>query len=451
MAIIAPFKGLMFNEPKLGDISKLVAPPYDVINEEEQDEYYKTHPNNVIRLILGKKKTGDTDLDNRYTRAADHFKKWQAEETLVPNKRPAMYVTSLEYDPEDGKGSRTRWGLMGVVRIEDKDTGVILPHERTFSAHKDDRLKLMRSCNAQFSQIFGLYEDHQNKILGFFKDVIQEEPIFSFKFKDGTSHKVWSTEDPFIFKKVAKAMEPLSIFIADGHHRYETSRNFRNLMRARHGNRPSDRSYEFVNIYLSNMDDPGLTILPTHRLIKQCPDFQIKPFLERIKEWFDIESFSCSSPFTEAELEDLEERLSQNGKLISSFGFYHKGSKELYLLTLKTRQVMEEFEDLHDCIRELDVIVLSRLIFQKGLEFTKDDLDKDEIFQYDSNMKSSVSRVNSGEVEMAFLLNPTNIEQVKEVARNGLIMPRKSTFFYPKTLTGLIFNKIDPNEIIQAP
>lgn len=258
MAIIAPFKGQTYNFHTMQNFSKLTAPPYDVISKKEQDALYRADPHNVIRLILGKKKTGDSDWDNRYIRAADYYNRWESEGTLIRASQPSIYVTSLTYEPEKGAAPRTRWGMITLVRIEDQDSGVILPHEKTFSAHKEDRLKLMRACNVQFSQIFGLYEDPDNSILNALKEVINCTPQIVFDFKDGTRHQMWILQDPAIIKKVAESMSKKSIFIADGHHRYETSRNFRNIMRARYGMRTANRSYEYTMMYLTNMDDEGL-------------------------------------------------------------------------------------------------------------------------------------------------------------------------------------------------
>ena len=187
MALLAPFRGMRYNVERLGDISMLVTPPYDVISGEEQEDYYQVHPYNVIRLILGKKMTGDSDWDNRYTRTADFFRRWEAEDVLVRDDCPSMYVTSLTYDPGDGRGQRTRWGLIGVVGIEEEDSGVILPHERTFSAHKADRLKLMRTCHAQFSQIFSLYEDSGGRMRDALMGISRERPCFSFQLNTTSS------------------------------------------------------------------------------------------------------------------------------------------------------------------------------------------------------------------------------------------------------------------------
>ena len=261
MAIIAPFKGVSYNFHLNQDLSKLVAPPYDVISEDEQNGYYQTDPHNVIRLILGKKKTGDSDWDNRYTRAADYFKRWESEDILIRAGRPCIYLTSLTYDPGNGDVQRTRGGIIALVRIEDQDSGVILPHERTFSAHRDDRLKLMRACNAQFSQIFGLYEDPDNTILDACKKAIDFSPQVSFDFQDGTKHRMWVLQNPGVIKTVADSMSRKNVFIADGHHRYETALNFRNIMRPKFGRKSTNRSYEYVMMYLSNMRDRKRTRL----------------------------------------------------------------------------------------------------------------------------------------------------------------------------------------------
>lgn len=447
MALLAPFRGMSYNVERLGDISRLVAPPYDVISEEEQEEYYRIHPNNVIRLILGKKKTGDSDWDNRYTRAADYFRRWEAEDVLVRDDCPSMYVTSLTYDPGDGRGQRIRWGLIGVVGIEEEDSKVILPHERTFSAHKADRLKLMRTSHAQFSQIFSLYEDSGAEMRDTLMGVSRETPRFSFQFKDGTGHEMWVVQDPEILDRAARIMADRRIYIADGHHRYETSKNYRNLMRIRYGTRPRNRPYEYVMMYLTDMNDAGLTILPSHRLVRRCPEFDPESFFGAVRKWFEVIAVPRKEPYGAS----LRQRLEEQGRTTSAIGFHDHRQAQDYVLALRPwmRDLMGD--DLAPPLRELDVLVLSRLILQAGLGFTREDLDNEEIFHYQSNMSRAIAMVDSGDFQMTFLLNPTRIGQVKEVAGNGLIMPRKSTYFYPKILTGLVFNKIVPNELIEFP
>jgi uncharacterized protein (DUF1015 family) len=449
MAVIAPFRGLTYNFKELGGISRLVAPPYDVINEQEQEEYYNIHPNNVIRLILGKKRTGDTDTDNRYTRSAEDMKKWEEAGVLVRPDAPAMYLTAHDYDPGDGKGSRTRWGLITLVRIEEEGSRVILPHEKTFSAHKSDRLNLMKACNAQLSQVFGLFDDSDNIISKCAAGLGGSTPDVSFDFKDGTSHRMWVIKDSAFFKKAANAMKDKSIFIADGHHRYETSRNFRNLMREKYGEGGEDKPYDYVMMYLSDMNDKGLTILATHRLIKEFQAFDKDAFLARVKKYFSIAEMPASGRGAERVFE-FAKALEEAGRKTSAIGFYYHASEKYYILSLLPGAMDKSEEALHQSLKQLDVIVLTGLLLNDCLGITKEDMDNDKLIKYVSNMGDAISLIESGDCKMAFLLNPTKIDQVKDVAGAFLTMPRKSTFFYPKVISGLVFNKIVPNETIKA-
>ena len=449
MATVAPFRGLTYNYNKISDLENIITPPYDIISEKEQEEYYNSHPNNIIRLELGKKKDGDSDFENRYTRAADYLKKWESEEILTRAKDDLIYLTSHSYDPGDGDGTRVRWGFISLVKIEEEGSGVILPHEKTFSAHKDDRLKLLKACSTQLSQVFGLYDDTGNGILDELRKSADTAPEMSFTFKDGTDHKMWCINDSEVIKRITSSMRDKSIFIADGHHRYETSRNFRNFMRETHGT-GTNRPYEYVMMYLTDMGEKGLTILPSHRLIKLSESFEPAGFLEKSQQWFEIEKIELSGTDANECAIDLKSALAAKGAENPAFIFHCNKDSGYYLMSLKTGVMDESEKDLHPSLRKLDVIVLSRLILQKALGFTKADLDKDSIFQYNSNIASSISMVDSGECEMAFLLNPTKIEQVQEIARGSLIMPRKSTYFYPKVLTGMVLNRIDPDDSVQV-
>ncbi|WP_028320189.1 DUF1015 domain-containing protein [Desulfatiglans anilini] len=451
MTIIAPFRGLTYSPDLFDQLPNLTAPPYDVISPEEQEGYYQKNPFNVIRLILGKKKTGDSDWDNPYTRAADLFRRWQSQGILRQADQPCMYVTALDYDPGNGEPRRTRWGVIAAVKIEEPDSGVILPHEKTFSAHKDDRLRLMRACGAQFSQIFGLYEDAENRVKGALNRVVERAPVLDFPFHDGTNHRMWEVDDPAVFRSISDTLADKRIFIADGHHRYETARNYRNLMRTRYGQQSPGRSYEYVMMYLSNMSDEGLTILPSHRLIKRVPGFDLDRFLERSSAWFEIEPVSLPKTPSDAEYMELRDSLAEAGRVTSAFALVLHGDERVFLFTLKPGARKEMGDDLHDSLKKLDVLVLSRLAFQKGMGFSREDLDNPELFFYQSGFRKAANDVRQGRYQLGFLLNPTRMEHVKEVAGNALVMPRKSTFFFPKVLTGLVFNKLDPDDVITVP
>ena len=444
MVLFAPFRGITYNFRKFKDISQLVAPPYDVISDKEQDYYYKVSPYNVIRLILGKEMVGDTDWYNKYTRAAEYFKKWLKEGILVQAKRPSIYLTCISYRI---KGEiKHRWAIIGIVKIEDNDSKMILPHERTFSAYKEDRLRLMKACSAQLSQIFGLYSDPKDEILSLVKERVKiDSPLIDFEFKDKTRHKMWVIEDDTaLFKRLKEMFSEKRIIIADGHHRYETSRNFRNLMRIRYGRHPY-KSYEFVMMYLANMDNDSLTVLPSHRLVKKASNFELNKFLKEASELFDITELNTF------ETKKIEAILSELGLKNSTFIFFTHTTSKGYIMHLKEEAKEQIGNDLHPALKKLDVLILSRLVFQRLLGFSKQDLDNNMIFNYTTDIEEAIQQVKEGKFQMAFLLNPTRIESIKEITMNSLIMPRKSTYFYPKILSGLVFNKIDPNEIIQIP
>lgn len=451
MAIVAPFKGITYNLDKIARMENVVAPPYDIISNNEQDYYYEKDPHNVVRLILGKKKTGDSDWDNRYTRAADYFKKWLSDQILIKSKEPSMYLTSLEYKSPYNTVTKTRWAFITLVRIEEGDSHVIMPHEKTFSFHREDRLKLMRACNAQFSPVFGLYNDEKNTIFNMFNSVINSSPKISFTDRDGSTYRMWEVSDNSIVKNVFSGMASKSIVIADGHHRYETARNYRNILRARYGSLHSGRAYDYVMMYLTNIADEGISILPSHRLIRFNTHFDEGRFFESVGKYFDPILF----PFSRENRENIRniflDQLKMHGKNKTAIGFYYHQSKNFYILLLKPDSRESLGNDLHPSLKKLDVLALSRLILQRTLGIKRDELDNEEIIQYESDTNKSLSMVSSGEFQMVFLLNSTKIEQVLEITGNSLLMPRKSTFFYPKIITGLVFNMIDPDEIIHLP
>jgi len=451
MAVVAPFKGMTYNRGKITHFERVVAPPYDVISEREQEEYYEADPYNVIRLILGKRKVGDSDWDNRYTRAADLFNRWESAGILVRSHLPSIYLVSTDYELPDHSERRTRWGFIALVKIEEHDSSVIRPHERTFTVHREDRLKLMRACSAQFSPVFGLYDDKSNAVLNALEEIKDSPPEISFTERGDYNYKMWEVNSAPIINTVVREMSAKQIIIADGHHRYESARNFRNLMRSRYGVHDVERPYDYVMMYLTNMADKGLAILPYHRLFKSYHDFRAEQLLSAAQKWFDVRSFPFPKNNQNEATKELVSQLTAHGSNTTAIGFYHKGSKDFYLLCLKHGSREELGDDLDPALKKLDVLALSRLIFQRIMGISREDLDDERIIEYESDIGLTISSVLSGKSQMAFLVNPTKIEQIIEITGNGLLMPRKSTFFHPKVLTGLVFNKIDPNDKIRIP
>ena len=442
MAKIIPFKGILYNREKINDLSKVVAPPYDVISKQEQENFYDSHPNNIIRLILGKKSNNDTDSDNRYTRAAGFFNDWVSKGILLRDKSPALYFTAVDFSLENK--TVTRFGIITLVEIEPFEKGVVLPHESTFSKVKSERLELIKTCHTNFSPIFSLYSD-KNNILNLLKDdAFKNKTDIDIVDGKGQRHRMWRITDSAICRNIMDDMKGKSLFIADGHHRYETALNYRNWVSGNTNDFTADHPANYIMMYLCSMEDPGLVILPAHRMLTAIEDSKRFLFIEKAKEYFDITTI----PFKEKEHENAQAEFLLSLKKDSStstIGVFMKDRSEFYVLTLKANVMEQMFADeLPESLRTLDVIVLTRLIFMELLGFNNAALDNEKIISYSSIEKDAIDAVASKKCDIAFILNPTKIDQVRKIAKEGLTMPRKSTYFYPKVITGLVQNSLLP-------
>lgn len=436
MAEISPFRGICYNPDKIEDLSDVLTPPYDVISPQEQEQFYNRHPKNVIRLILGKIQDTDSEGDNRYTRAAGFFDEWRMEGTLARDETPALYLTAVDFSVNGAP--YTRYGLIAKVGIEPFEKKIILPHERTFSKVKSERLELMKTCKANFSSIFGLYTD-TGTILDELKGAVADKPADSDMTDDkGHRHRMWRITDPEVCANVQKGFADKQIFIADGHHRYETALNYRNWLAETQPDFSSDHPANGIMMYLCSMSDPGLTILPAHRMLMGVDSDSRSSLLHKAADHFQVTPF----PRDDSGLAALRSRL-QEDTTATRIGVLIKDQPDAYLLSLKTGAMERLFEqEIPPALRCLDVTVLTRLIFMELLGFDEMRLDNEASIGYTSVEKDAVANVAEGQCDIAFILNATSIDQVKGVAEEGLIMPRKSTYFYPKVITGQVFNSL---------
>src|SRR3990172_10623964 len=285
MAIIAPFRGILYNPNKIKDMSTVIAPPYDVISPEGQERLYQNSDYNIVRLDFGKEGPSDDQGHNKYTRAASEFKAWQENGILVRDEMPAIYIYEQDYRLKDGS-IKTRKGFMALVRLEELDSGVILPHERTLSGPKTDRLNLTKATDANFSPIFSLYSDPEMKTSALLSGESKTLPIVNVQGEDGANNRLWRVTDESIINGLIREISDKMIFIADGHHRYETALNYRNEMREKHPDYTGREGFYYTLMYFSNMDDEGLTVFPTHRLIYGVKDFDPSVFENRLSENF---------------------------------------------------------------------------------------------------------------------------------------------------------------------
>lgn len=440
MATVLPFKGIRYNPNKVLNIADVVAPPYDVIPDQEQQLLHDRHPNNIIRLILGRISATDTDTDNRYTRAARDFNRWLGEGILAKDPSPSLYLTTMDFSV--GNKSVTRYGLIALVKLESFDTGIILPHERTFTRVKSERLELMKTCHANFSQIFALYPD-QNQILNVLKSSIDSaQPEIDLEDSYHHHHRLWAITDPAVHRYISEAMSGKNLFIADGHHRYETALAYRNWLKETHPDFTELHPSNYVMMYLTSMEDPGLVILPAHRMIKQLPNSDLTNFIRNASDYFDITSIPAGETASENARRKLISLLKSNSST-TTLAACLKRHPAFYLMSLKSDVMQELFADeLSPSLMSLDVTVLTRLVLMKILGFDQKKLDDEKLFSYSSSEDTAIDSVISEQNDITFILNPTRIDQVRRIAEEGLTMPRKSTYFYPKVLTGLVINTL---------
>jgi uncharacterized protein (DUF1015 family) len=414
MPIVKPFKALRYNKSKIRNMSEVVAPPYDVIPNKLQDQLYRKSPYNVVRLILNKITAKDTAANNRYARSKKILDSWLEQSVLKHDDKDAFYIYAQIY--KEGKKEIAQIGFIGLMDIEMGAKEKVLPHENTLAAPKKDRLNLTRAVRANLEPIFILHDDSAiTKALKAFS--AKNKAIIDVK-REGVRHMVWKMDDPATISMVERRMKGKNVFIADGHHRYEVSKMY---------SKEAGGSKSLM-VYFVEADEKMLTVLPTHRLIKDLGKIGKDDIINRLKTHFDIE-----------EVSNLDKMMSRLAGLAAShaFGMY-LGKKRFYILKLKDVGVSDRIiKDKPKDWKRLDVSILHLFVFQYLLKLK----DVDDNIEFSKDPLVTAEGVDSGKFEAAFFLNPTKVSQVKRIAKLGERMPRKSTYFYPKQLSGLVINK----------
>ena len=441
MATIIPFRGIVYNQSKAGSIGNLVCPPYDIISQAEQQELYRKSPHNVVRLEYGLESPGDTEGDNRYIRAASLLDEWFKTNILHQSQDPTINVYEMEYAV--GNTLKKLRGFVCLVRIEDYDSGIVKPHETTLSGPKTDRLKLLRACKASFSQIFSLFSDPQGKVSGILAKVTSK-PEMEARNGDGVLHRVWSVTDRQDIEAIVREMADKPFFIADGHHRYDTALTYRNERRKAAGTFTGEELYNYVAMYLARLEDPGLTILPAHRALFNLTDFNPKRFEDDLNRYFNIERIDFDKKSERADRRTVLDTMAHRADHAHVFGMRVKGEHSYYLLNLRNEADMDALlPDKSRAYRRLDVSILHHLVIDKLLGIKMETNKLGLNIEYIKEADAAVKRVQAGSADIIFFMNPTKVNEVKEVAAAGERMPQKATYFYPKLLTGLVMNKLE--------
>lgn len=436
MAIIKPFQGLRFNQDIIHDISSVVTPPYDVISPQDQERYYQVHPNNIIRLDLGKDISGDTEKVNKYTRSAEFLNNWKKEGILKQEDAPAIYV----YDQEFLSGNRwlTRRGFIALVKLEPFDKGYIYPHEQTLSGPKADRLKLIQACRANLSSIFALFPDENNMIDNYLSRITTMKPEMDFIDDTGVKNKLWVIKEKQTIDRVVTFMKEKPLFIADGHHRYETSLAYKEQIHKENTTLGDDLPVDYVMMVCVSMGNPGLKILPAHRLVRHLKDYHLERLLQSIKEAFQVELLG-----KDGRIEDCISKLNAETKN-HTFMMYVGQGDTYYTLRLNNERLLEDaFANNHPEWKHLDTGILHGMIINKILGINSLDVTSKDYVKYVKNETEAVTLVKAGQYQLAFFLKPTLIEQVREIAMARKVMPPKSTYFYPKLITGIVINSLN--------
>ena len=414
MAKVYPFRSLRYAQSK-APIEKVVTQPYDKISREMQDRYYANHPNNIVRIVLGKTTPDDSTTNNVYTRAADHLKQWRESGILEQMLVPAFFAYFQKFAIPGSTEVRVRQGFVGLGRLEDYANKVVFPHERTLTGPKKDRLELLRHTRTHFEQIFMLYEDPEQRIDRRLEEISKQAPSIQIDDEYGVGHTLWTVTDPQTIAFMQQEMADKKLIIADGHHRYETALAYRDEM---HGEKGSDR----LPMTFFNMSTPGLTILPTHRVMSNLAGFDSRDLLDRAASYFDVLSVPA-----------------MDGVMI---GVFTDGTMS-FLRLKPSLNLAELMPDLPEKQRTLDVVVLHRIILEKCMGITEDAVKKESHIAYVRERDAALNAVREGKAQVAFLLNPTRLDQMRDIAYAGNVMPQKSTDFYPKVLSGLTMYALD--------
>jgi uncharacterized protein (DUF1015 family) len=426
MAVLRPFRPWRYNPATITDLASVVAPPYDVIDAAQRDRLYARAPHNVVRLILNRSA-------DPYADAAATLRAWRQEGVLIRDPHPALAYHVERFRLPDG-AQRERSGVIAAVRLESFAGGAIRPHERTFARAKEDRLRLIRACRMNLSPIFGLYAKRPAALDAARATAERRPPDMALTDDMGVEHRMWLLAEPPVIAAVTQALAAETIYIADGHHRYETALAYRDSLIAE-GARDAAASHNFVMMYLTSTSDPGLVILPTHRVLAGAVRLQPSELIDRLRQVFRIEALART------ERARFWTRL--RGVPHGRFGIALAGHENLLVATLEDVRALDRYvADLAPSVRHLDVSILDRAVLRGilGVDCTAAAQEGRLVYTHDD--AAALDAVSQG-AAAAFLMNVPRIADVLQVCGSGDTMPEKSTYFFPKLLTGLVFHCLE--------
>jgi uncharacterized protein (DUF1015 family) len=424
LAEISPFPGVRYNQEIVGDMASVICPPYDIISPEEQRAYYEKSEYNAIRLEHEIEPPQDTKAKDKHSRASATFNQWLKERLLIFDHVPSFYVHEHTFTYQNTR--KRRLGFMACVRLEAWEKKIIFPHENTVPGIKSDRLDLMRACAANFSPLLGLYEDLGQKVTKLLTSQASRKPTIDFT-EAGETHKLWVANEPEFVQRVSHFLAPRPIYIADGHHRYETALAYRDERRQETSSSRGNEAFNFIMMTLVSFSDPGLIVLPVHRLVHNLSSKAMTQFRGNLETLFEVESV----PSEEGTLPEIR------GAVTQILGL--EPGSVIALRPRHSSSLKEMMPQGHsEAYKRLDVSIVQHLVIDKLTA-----LDKSSSVAYTPNIVEAHQLVESGEYQLAFLLNPISVTTIKAIADANDKMPGKSTYFHPKLPTGLVINRLD--------
>ena len=437
MARVIPFCGTRYNTNMFPNLNDVTAPPYDIISKEEQIELYNKNDFNILRVDYSLDFDTDTDTDNRYTRGGAYLRDWIEKEVLIREGEAAFYIYEQIFPLGNDKAVHSLKGILSLVELREFADRIVLPHEETISKAKTDRLNLMRETGANTSPIYSLYLDDEENIAELIEANSEGAPDISFMSSEEVRQNIWIVTDKEVTSEITRLFEDKQLFIADGHHRYETALNYRRERHEADGTEIGSADYDYILMMLVSMSNSGLFVFPTHRLIRD-----IEQFDETMLVGFLTEDFGVSKIyFTEGDYASIITERLANTVDEKLFALY-TGSNYYYLLNLKdTKPLDESMPDKSEAYRHLDVNVLHKLILEKYLGIDEENMKNQKNLVYMREASDTIAAVKDGQYQCAFLINPTKVSEIREIAAANEKMPQKSTYFWPKLVTGLVINK----------
>jgi len=437
MAEIRPFRGVRYNQSLVGDLSVVICPPYDIITAQMEQELYHQSGYNFIRLESGRELPQDTVSDNKYTRSSVVLEQWLKQGVLEVDEAPAIYLHD-HYFTYQGREYRRR-GIIVCVRLEEWDKMVVRPHEGTLAEPKGDRLSLLWACQANTSPILALFEDQGQQVSSVLAAQERNKPVISSSSAGGERHDVWAITEPEAIKQICRSLAEQPLYIADGHHRYESALIYQREKRACSSLESGEEAFNFVLTELVDFSAPGLIILPPHRLVRGISKSTLDELMAKLKSFFEIEELTLNMPDVWQKVDDLLTGSETNLVRLILFGL---AAERLFVLKLReSTDVSRMIPYFHsELYKRLEVDIVDNVILEKLLGLSSG--REEAILGYCYDRLEAVNRVLDGEYQLAFLLSPVKAEVIKAIADTGDKMSRKSTYFYPKVPAGLVFSRL---------